>query len=244
MKIKETKLIEIIKDSIKKALNEKYYTYTETNKSPLIPILEKSNAKRLIDKHTKDGYVILSASRGFYDFNLDQDNFSDIQKHNAINNKRTKELVKDIQNANFSYTLSYGGFIENMNKDNPEEVYEQSVIVYPYKKDGTYNFEELYDFALEMCKKYGQDSILVKEPNENAKYVKQDGSIDFSFDGDMKFNDISQKFFTDLHKNTNKKIKKDSRPTRFTFTESYISQIPQSYGERHNRYLKGEIFLN
>ena len=59
MKIKETKLREIIKDSIKKALNEKYYTYTETNKSPLIPILEKSNAKRLIDKHTKDGCVIL-----------------------------------------------------------------------------------------------------------------------------------------------------------------------------------------
>ena len=31
MKIKETKLREIIQDSIKKVLNEKYYTYTETN---------------------------------------------------------------------------------------------------------------------------------------------------------------------------------------------------------------------
>ena len=234
---------EIIKESIEKVLNEKYYVYTKTNKSPLIPILENSDARRLIDKHTKDGYVILSASRGFNDFGLDKYNPVDVQKHNAINNKRTKELIKDIQEHNFSYTPSYGGFIEDKDTEKEEEVYEQSVIVYPYKKDGSYNFDELYTFALEMAKKFNQDSILVKVPNSTPKYVKQDGSIDFEFNGDTTFNDISQQYFTDLHKNTSKKIKDGSRATRFSFTESYISQRPQSYGERHTRYLKGEIFL-
>ena len=157
--------------------NIKCYALTETNNTLPVPILEKSNAKRLIDKHTKDGYVILSACRGFEDFNLDSSDDNDICKHNTINNKRTKELIADIQQRNFSYTPAYGGFIENNGDSNSEEVYEQSVIVYPYKKDNTYNFDELYEFALEMCKKYNQDSVLIKQPNDLPKYVKQDGIV-------------------------------------------------------------------
>lgn len=223
--------------------NIKCYALTETNNTLPVPILEKSNAKRLIDKHTKDGYVILSACRGFEDFNLDSSDDNDICKHNTINNKRTKELIADIQQRKFSYTPAYGGFIENNGDSNSEEVYEQSVIVYPYKKDNTYNFDELYEFALEMCKKYNQDSVLIKQPNDLPKYVKQDGIVDFVFNGEPTFNDVSKTYFTDLHKNTSGKIKSSGKPTRFSFTESYVSQIPQSYSESHTRYLNGEIFI-
>lgn len=248
IKIKDEILNRIIKESIDNVLNEKYYRYSKTNNSPLIPILEKSNAKRLIDKHTKDGYAILSASRGFSDFGLDDTNINDIRKHNEFNNQRTKSLIKDIEDKGFSYTPLYGGFIENQGADNEEEVYEQSVIVYPYICDKethkcVYAFDELYQFALEMCAKHNQDSVLIKAPNKNPQYINQNGEIEMTFTGKPIFNDISQRYFSDLHKNTNKKINNNTRPTRFTFTESYISQIPQSYSESHIRYLNGEKFL-
>ena len=75
------------------------------------------------------------------------------------------------------------------------------------------------------------------------KYVKQDGIVYFVFNGEPTFNDVSKTYFTDLHKNTSGKIKSSGKPTRFSFTESYVSQIPQSYSESHTRYLNGEIFI-
>jgi hypothetical protein len=59
---------------------------------------------------------------------------------------------------------------------------------------------------------------------------------------DATFNDITQEYFTDLNKNTSNKIKSDSTPTRFTFTETYIPLKPQNYSEGVVRYYKGEQF--
>lgn len=204
--------------------------------------LNETNAKRLLNRHTANGYAIISACRGRDDFNLG-DTPQDRQKLANINAERTRQLIADVQKVCFSYTLAYGGFIENKGEANEEHVYERSVIVYAEKRDGKAYPQELYKFAVAECEKFNQDSVLIKMPNDKPKYVKSNGDIDFTFEGEPTFDDISQTYFTDLHKNTQGKIKNGSRPTRFIFTESFIAPKPQCYSESHIRYLKGEVFL-
>lgn len=187
------------------------------NESEIVP-LSDANAKQLLERHSKNGYAMLNACCG-------------------------RELLSDVQKLGYSYTLAYGGFIENQNSDKEENVYERSIIVYAEKRDGSAATpKELFDFAIAECKKFNQDSVLVKLPNKNPTYYKKDGSIDYEFNN-VAFNDVAQQYFTDLHKNTERKIKPGLRATRFSFTECYIAPKPQCYSESHVRTLKGEKFL-
>ena len=223
-------------------LNECYSEKTN-NRADLVS-LNEVNARSLIDRHTADGYVIISPCRGGADFGLDPNDPRQKEMLADINHKRVKEFVNILKQTDFSYTPVYGGFIENKGKENEENVYERSFVVYNHHKDGSVgDFEELRQFALDMARKYNQDSVLIQEPNGKPQYVKQDGEVDFGFDGDIAFNDLSQEYFTDLHKNSHKTMGDDSSPTRFSFLESYINPAPQCYGERVSRARNGEIFL-
>ena len=221
------------------------YSETTYNKANLVS-LNEVNARSLIDRHSKDGYIIISPCRGGSDFGLDtENNPADRDKLNHINRQRVKELVDILKNTDWSYTPTYGGFIENVGTPNETNVYERSFVVYNHHKDGSVgNFEDLYKFALEMCRKYNQDSVLIKSPTENPMYVKGNGDVDFGFSDKVAFNDLQQQYFTDLHKNTDKFGNIDKgKPTRFSFLESYINPAPQCYGERFKRDKNGEIFL-
>lgn len=219
------------------------YSEKTSNKADLVS-LNEVNAKSLIDRHTADGYVIISPCRGGADFGLDPNDPTQKEKLAYINNQRVKELIGILKQTDFSYTPTYGGFIENQGTPNEENVYERSFVVYNHHKDGSVgDFEELRQFALDMAKKYNQDSVLIQEPNGKPQYVKQDGEVDFGFDGDVAFNDLSQEYFTDLYKNSHKTMGDGSKPTRFSFLESYINPAPQCYGERVSRAKMGEIFL-
>jgi hypothetical protein len=214
------------------------------NNAPMVS-LNELNAKSLINRHTKDGYVIVSPCRGADDFGLDKNNPTDVQKLSNINKQRIREFIDILKQSGFSYTPVYGGFIENKGEENEEHVYERSFVIYPYDKNGNLReFNELYDFALEMCRKYNQDSVLVAKPNETPKYITKDNNVDMEFSGDVTFNDVSQEYFTDLHKNTNKYDMTNRKPTRFTFEGCYLNPSPQCYSERHVRYLMGEKFLS
>lgn len=246
MSVSNSKLNQIVAESINKVLNGNKPALSEvyvgtTNKSNIVSINE-TNAKRLLDRHTASGYAIISACRGRAEFNLG-DSPNDTRKLAEINQKRTRDLINDIQNNGFSYTLCYGGFVENLGSEDEENVYERSVIVYATKRDGTNDAEALRGFAIEECKRFNQDSVLICMPNEKPQYIKQDGSVDFGFSGNVAFNDIAQTYFKDLHKNTQGKIKSGSKPTRFSFTECYIAPKPQGLSESHTRSLKGEVFL-
>ena len=223
-------------------LNECYSEKT-SNKGDIVS-LNEVNARSLIDRHTADGYVIISPCRGGADFGLDPNDPRQRERLADINHKRVKEFVDILKQTDFSYTPVYGGFIKNKGKENEENVYERSFVVYNHHKDGSVgDFGELRQFALDMVRKYNQDSVLIQEPNGKPQYVKQNGEVDFGFDGDIAFNDLSQEYFTDLHKNSHKTMGDDSSPTRFSFLESYINPAPQCYGERVSRARNGEIFL-
>lgn len=242
IKITKSDLRNMVKEAVVNFLKEDdTSTY---NNAPMVSINE-GNASTLINKHSKSGYVIISACRGGADFNLNPNIPQDKQKLSAINKERSGELVSLIRKAGFTYTPAYGGFIENKGEPNQENVYERSFIIYPYDRSGhLIPFENLKDFALNMCKKYNQDSVLVKEPNKQPVYLKSDGSIDFEFSNEIAFNDLMQTYFTDLHKNTHKSGDISGRkPTRFTFLESYINPEPQCYSERFKRDMQGEIFI-
>lgn len=241
-RITESRLSEIIKNVVGNFLDE--YRSGTRNNGNLIPINE-NNVKRMITTHSDDGYIVISPCRGGGDFGIDPTtNQYESDKLAHINKERVKEIINDIKKSGFSYTPTYGGFIENLGDENETVVYERSFIVYNKDRSGhNLNFDDLFNFGLEMCKKYNQDSFLVQAPGDNPKYVKQDGTVDFEFSGGKVFNDVSQEYFTDLHKNTHKKGDISSRkPTRFSFTEAYVNPKPQCYSERHVRWINGEVF--
>lgn len=234
------KKVKVIGTSIQDLLKE----IVSINNNTHLRSIKETNAKRFLERHTSNGYVIISACRGSNDFNLDETNPQQFNKSKQINNQRTKELLNDIRKKEFTYTPCFGGFVENKELENEQDVYKKSFIIYPYKRDKSYNFQELKDFAIEMCNKYNQNSVLIKAPTDKPKYYNKNGDIKMELNGDATFNDITQKYFTDLNKNTINKIKPNSKPTRFTFTETYIPLLPQTYSEGHIRYLKGEVFNN
>lgn len=244
IQLTENELKDVISKVLNEAVSELSSFYGSTQNKSLPVSLSESNAKKLIDRHSNNGYIIISACRGESDFGLDVSKKSDKEKLSHINNERTKSLLRDIQSLGFSYTPCYGGFIENKGTEDETTVYEQGFIVYSNKRDGSVDFEELKDFGLAMCGKYNQDAVLIKEPNEQPAYYNRNGDVDYKFSGDVSINDITQTYFTDLHSNTQGKIKDGSKPTRFSFTESFISPKPQCYSESHIRFSKGEIFLH
>ena len=248
-KINEKIVKEVLRETLKKVIKEKANfpklknIYDGCGNESELVSLNETNAKRLIDRHKNSGYAIISACRGFNDFGLDSTNINDVNKLREINNKRTKDLIKRVQNEGFSYTLCFGGFIENQGEDDEEQVYEQSVIVYAQKRNGEIDNKSLFNFAIDMAKVFNQDAILFCAQGENPKYYDKNGNVDMEFGNDILFNDLTQTYFTDLHKNTKDKIKNLSRPTRFSFNETYIAPIPQCYSESHKRYMLGEVFL-
>lgn len=219
------------------------YSETTYNNANLVS-LNETNAKRLIDKHSQNGYVIISPCRGADEYHLNKDDKADMDKLANYNRQRVKDFISFLKKSGWSYTPTYGGFIENKGTENEEQVYERSFVVYNRKKDGSIgDFNDLYKFAIDMCNRYNQDSVLIKAPNEAPKYITGEGNVDMEFSNDTSINDVQQQFFTDLHKNTHSKIGDGTSPTRFTFLESYINPSPQCYSERVVRANMGEIYL-
>ena len=249
--LSESKLDRIITESVNKVVSEKNVGFPMLNEiysntfnfSKPIPLTE-TNAKRMLDRHSQNGYAIISACRGGSDFGLNASNPQQKEKLAVINKKRTQELLDCIRQSGFSYTPSYGGFIENQGTENEEEVFERSFIVYANKKNGETDVQGLKEFAVQMCNKFNQDSVLFKAPDEPARYLDKNADVDMEFGDDVAFNDTAQAYFIDLHKNTARKIEKGGKPTRFSFVESYIAATPQCYSERHLRHLKGEVFVD
>lgn len=206
--------------------------------------LNEANLGQLLDRHSKNGYIIVSPCRGAEDFGLDANDPKDIKKLQAINNRRIKEFINIIKTSPWSYMPVYGGFIENKGKDDETVVYERSFMIFNYDKKGNPgNLNDLFDFGVEMSKKYNQDSFLYHEPGKQPAYYDKQGTLDMTVGDKMKFNDYAETYFTDLHKNTHKYSGPAGKATRFTFTECYVNPKPQVVCTRHMRDHAGEIFL-
>ena len=201
----------------------KFKDFTDNSDVNLIKINE-STLNRIIGTHNKNGYIIISAYRG------DRKPSENRQKH--------LELMDDIKNNGFSFIKVFGGFIENVGTDDEVLVREPSLVVpnYPIGKTKPYeDTEKLFNMGVELCNKYNQDSFLYKDIDSKPKYIDKNGNVDMEFDGDYIINKPEQ-YFTSISKNNN---------GRFTFTEAYVVEPPQTLNGRHTKLLKfGESFVS
>jgi hypothetical protein len=152
-------------------------------------VITEDSLNRLQEVHRKNGYAIVSACRN--EFTKEE------------NEKRTNQLKEILQKSSFSFKKVLGGFIETKEDGSKKEVKEKSFIIYNYDKNGNIaEKDKLFKFALQICKKFNQDSILYSEKGDKPRYYTQQGKVDSSFsNAGFTFNDKKQQYFTDFSKN-------------------------------------------
>lgn len=229
----------------------------------VMPLSESSLNQML--EHGKTGMVIISANRSEIDDDnpalslrldfekyvgekygdlsaIDSDQLYDIEQEwlRKRNAKADKELRQDIKTAGYSFTPVYGGY---HGKNDVKDTYEPSFVVYNYRRgeDNPGDFYELERFAIEMCRKYKQESVYVQEPNSSPKYLDADGNqVNMFSSNDFRLNRDQEQFYT-----TTKRDK--SNPQRFTadivFESMYIPLRPGTYNEKMRRLKSGEYIL-
>lgn len=248
-----------------------------TDTKYLIPLTE-ANLNRIINGHDKMGYIVASASRqdlwlidknGERVVTSDADDCRkyrvikqlepDTQEHVDANNKRSKELVSYLRKNNYSYVPVYGGYRED---GQTLANVEKSFIVLPYNiKTGEYvDFSKCVSDIMNICKKFNQDSILIKYPDADPTYYScDDGSKISKFYGTT-INDLTKQAFTSLKKwddidfrsktQRDKKVKPEftkGKPQRFSHDlefESFqlcLNSFPGQNSELQRRSLLGEM---
>lgn len=226
------------------------YTYYSGN--PLRK-LDEVTLNRIISKHDKSGYCIVSACRAtFYTDgtpvpndvdvgSIPPEKLADEKQVIIFNNARTKELRQKIISANRSFLPVFGGFKE----ENAEtSSFEKSFIVFNFDRKGNLSdMDSLYQDCLNWGKEYNQDAILVKKPDGKPYYAScvkgSEGNVDMEFSGEYTLNDITQMYFTALKKINDTNFK--GKPQRFTFEGVYLNPYPVSTAEMAYRVHTNEI---
>ena len=190
------------------------------NGAPLVNINE-NRAKQKLDRYSCYGFIVI----GYGDSDFD----------------RIKEMISTIKSRKYSYIPIYGSFNENIGEEYETQTFEKSLVIFNYNNKQhceVGEFSELIQFAIDLAQQFNQDSFLYCEPEKNPKYVKTDGTIITEYENGTAFNDLTKEYWIDLHRNRCGEL------TQSTFTGCYINPAPQCYGERHVRYLTGEIFVS
>ena len=210
--------------------------------------LSESSLNRMME-HGKSGMVIISSNRSAIDSEnpeqslRDEYNTSHIESEDEFLMRRNieadEELKRDIRAAGYSYSPVYGGY---HGTDDVQDIYEPSYVVYNYNLKGEPgNFNDLEQFAVNMCRKYKQDSVYVQRPGEPPVYLDANGNqVNVSSSDNFKFNRDDEMFYT-----TSKREK--SNPQKFTadivFEDMCCRLNPASLNERMRRQKSGEYFL-
>ena len=209
------------------------------NNTYSLQTLNEETLSRIINKHGKDGFIIVSANRSGLD--------------NETNNKNTKNLINDLKTSQYGYFPVYGGY---HGSDEVTDSFEPSYIVYNHAKEDSsayLKFKNLYEFGLTLCKKYNQDSVYVQAPDEAPMYVDCNGNkVSGQSSKNFKVNDYAQTFYTTTKRE--KRSGKDyndsliTQPQRFTadiqFESMYRRASPSTYFDRMKRCKLGEVFID
>lgn len=256
----------------------------------LIRPINESGINRMLS-HGKYGFVVISANRSTIevDWNpsidlteefskwcemnhVNFDDMSEEQKRQAKqdaeqkflkerNKKADSDLISDIKSKGYAYSVVYGGY---HNKEaTAKDSFEPSYLVYNHAKgNGDFlNWDDLFDFAVDMCNKYQQDSVYVQAPNEAPRFVNGSGqTVSANSSLNFKINRPEEEYFTTTKrkKRTTNDYKKtngtgyafQTEPQRFTADVQFESiyrfcaQGPSTYPERMRRGQRGEIFLH
>jgi hypothetical protein len=171
-------------------------------------IFIESNLNRILDHHTKNGFIIITSYRN--------------EKNDKLNKKDFHALKIIVQESGYSYIPVYGGFIEN--KNTPEErIIQEPALFIPNRVVHSDRAEEdkLVEFGMMLCDYYDQESFFYQPENsDKAYYLDKDGNTDATFTGKT-VNDLTQIYFTDLSQKAYERNKRDKgfgkSLKRFTF---------------------------
>lgn len=228
------RLREIIAEEIAPNVMKKYYGI---NGKKGFQLVEATTLNRFLTKHANNGYVAISACRS--------------SNSSEENERLTKSLLNDIESRNYSYIPTYGGYQVN-GVENAD--YEPSFIVCNYNRKGEpLNFDDLKDFAIEMCDKYNQDSVMIYPPKGTPYYAGCNGEVVSNLEHSSRDNfknDYSQEFFTSfvpkekVEQNKEKGFQLGRRYTSdIQFESVRLNPSPETLNERMRRSAKGEIWL-
>lgn len=195
------------------------------NDDYMFDIDDSSNNMSRILSYKNTGAMIISACRN--------------ERTEKENLEKTKELESDIRNKGLGFRPSLGGYVENL--ENPEEsVVEEISFMIP--KPSNMGDSDFLKLALEWCKKYDQESVLIILPNinnGNPTYLTGNGNIDFEFDN-MRITNPDDQYYTKLIKGTTPSFtftKEDSMKNKFNF----ISNSDLTFDSINNYYI-GKLF--
>ena len=158
--------------------------------------INEATLDRIILKHGDNGLVSVSVWR------------SDMSQER--NEEKTKQLIADLNKFGYSYLPTYGGY---KGTNGVTDEYEPSFYVFNYLPDGQIgDFDKLRSFAIDMCKKYEQNSVLIKAPKQPPIYVNSEGDKVNKLESNIVFkNDAKQEAFTSLK--SKEKADKEIRAT-------------------------------
>lgn len=175
------------------------------NNDYMFDIDDSSNNMSRILSYKNTGAMIISACRN--------------ERTDEENLQKIKELESDIRNKGLGFRPALGGYIENL--ENPEEstVKEVSFMV---PKPNNMGDSDFLNLALEWCKKYDQESVLIILPsinNVNPVYLNSDSNIDMKFNN-MRFTKPDDQYYTKLIKGNTPSFtftQEDSLKNKYTF---------------------------
>lgn len=219
------------------------------------PICETSINR--IMSHGEHGFIIISSQRSSietwdnnpelslqseYDEWLNgQEGNPELEKEflKERNAKAEQMLNQQIRQAGYAYSPVYGGY----NPDGSYDVFEISYIVYNHKKgdkEGYGDFNELFNYAIEWCKEFMQESVYVQAPNEAPNYYDRNGNqCNSSSSKNFKFN-RPEEFFT-----TTKRKSVD--PKKFTADIQFENFYRRGIVEKMGRQIlsqRGEVLFD
>jgi hypothetical protein len=203
------------------------------NDSKDFQYVDESSLNRLLTKHYKDGFIIITSYRN--------------ENDDTANKKSFEELKRTVRDNKYSFIPVWGAFIEDAETPDAREVKEPALIIPNHKVASTapYPEDNLKELGIDLCKKYNQDSFLYKPAasTDKAYYIDKSGKVVTTFTNKT-INYLTQIYFTKLF-NT-KSTKGDfsgKTDKRFTFTEQlYLNKSPRAMNEAIKRY--GEHFFN
>ena len=271
IKLTDEKLTELVTEELKKIVGEADFNAFKKG----LRRIDETGINRILS-HGEHGYIIISANRS--------EIYSDIKDNSLLeeylawcaaygknvvdkqtmdswlrnrNKKADSELLGQLKASKYAYTPVYGGY---HGKDDVTDSFEPSYIVYCHGKKNSedyLDFDELYDFALDLAKRYKQDSVYVNKPGEAPIYVDGNGNkVNSRESKNYKINRYTEEYFTT--KNRKKRTTSDypdkngegrleTPPQRFTadiqFENYYRKAGPSCYGDRIKRSQSGEVFI-
>ena len=188
--------------------------------------LTELGISRFLDKHIKNGYVVVPASRSEQTSEMDDSAYAD--------------LKKSVKSRGLSFVPVICGYTETREEGGEQiTVEEKSLIIPPARRNGeVVSLDDLRKIGQELAAEYHQDSFLFNDGNI-AYEIAQDGTTLNDFGDDVKVNNLAQLLFTRLNRRKNETGKRCS----YSENKLYFYGKSNSYFHNLGRYTEGEIEL-